>query len=118
MNPGSAPRVTLEQVNAAIVGETYTVLPDGRTTVCQLTLYNGFTVEGTSACVCKENFDQEIGNPIARKNAVEKVWPLLGFRLADHLCRPALTEASARADAEGKPRPDFVDPVPAVLRLV
>ena len=46
---GNAPRVTPEQVEAAIIGETYTVLPNGRTTVCQLTLDNGFTVEGMSA---------------------------------------------------------------------
>lgn len=80
-----APRVTLADVNAAIVGETYTVLPNGRTTVCQLTLDNGFTVEGQSACVSIENFNAEIGNKIARDNAVNEVWKLLGFRLADKL---------------------------------
>lgn len=116
MNPGSAPMITSAMVNAAIVEESYTLLPNGRTTVCQLTLYNGFTVEGTSACVCKENYDPEIGNSIARKNAVEKIWPLLGFRLADRLCRPALTEADAAADLAGTPRPDHVDPVPELLR--
>lgn len=81
----TAPRVTPEQVEAAIVGETFTVLPNGRTTVCQLTLDNGFTVEGLSACVCVENFDAEIGNRIARQNAVSQVWQLLGFRLRDQL---------------------------------
>lgn len=79
----NAPRVTLEQVQAAIKGETYTVLPDGRTTICQLTLDNGFTVDGHSACVSKENFDAEIGNKYAREEAVKKVWAYLGFRLAD-----------------------------------
>lgn len=80
-----APRVTLADINAAIVGETYTVLPNGRTTVCQLTLDNGFTVEGLSACVSIENFNAEIGNKIARDNAVNELWKLLGFRLADQL---------------------------------
>lgn len=80
-----APRVTPEQVGGSIVGETYTVLPNGRTTVCQLTLYNGFTVEGQSACVSDENFNAEIGNKIARQNAVEKIWPLLGFLLAQKI---------------------------------
>ena len=90
MNPGSAPRVTLEQVNAAIIDETYTVLPDGRTTVCQLTLDNGFTVEGSSACVSKENFNAELGNKYSRERAVNKVWELLGFRLADAIKAGAL----------------------------
>jgi len=81
----TAPRVTPADVDAAIVGETYTVLPNGRTTVCQLTLANGFTVEGLSAAVSLANFDAEIGQKIARQNAVNQVWPLLGFRLADKL---------------------------------
>ena len=83
----SAPRVSLGQVEAAIVGETFTVLPNGRTTVCQLTLDNGFTVEGISAAVSIENFDAEIGNKIARQNAVGEVWKLLGFRLRDQLSK-------------------------------
>ncbi len=81
----TAPRVTPGDIEAAIKGETYTVLPNGRTTVCQLTLDNGFTVEGISAAVSIENFDAEIGNKVARQNAVGKVWELLGFRLRDKL---------------------------------
>lgn len=81
----TAPRVTIEQVEAAIREETYTVLPDGRTTICQLTLDNGFTVDGHSACVSKENFNPEIGNKFAREEAVKKVWGYLGFRLSDQL---------------------------------
>lgn len=79
----NAPRVTPEEVQAAIKEETYTVLPNGRTTVCQLTLDNGFTVEGLSACVNIENFDLEIGKQISRRRAEDKVWKLLGFRLAE-----------------------------------
>ena len=78
-------KVTQEDVDAAIKAESYIVLPNGRTTVCQLTLDNGFTVEGSSACVSQDNFDLMLGRSIARENAVEKVWPLLGFRLADQL---------------------------------
>lgn len=79
----TAPRVTQEEVEAEIVDETYTVLPNGRTTVCQLTLRNGFTVEGISAAACIENFDAEVGNKIARADAVIQIWPLLVFRLRD-----------------------------------
>ena len=83
----NAPRVTPDQVAAEVVGETYTVLPNGRTTVFQLTLKNGFTVEGISAAVSIENFDAEIGNKVAKQNAVGKVWELLGFRLRDELAK-------------------------------
>jgi hypothetical protein len=54
-------------------------------TFCVLRLKNGFTVTGESACASPENFDAEIGRRIARQNAVQKIWPLLGFRLRDQL---------------------------------
>lgn len=82
---GNAPRVTLEDVDASIIEADYIVLPDGRTTICMLTLDNGFTVRGESSCVCVENFDDQMGRSIAYKAAQDKVWPLLGFRLADKL---------------------------------
>lgn len=54
-------------------------------TFCVLVLRNGFTVTGESACASPENFNAEIGRRIARENAVNNVWPLLGFRLRDKL---------------------------------
>lgn len=58
-------------------------------TFCVLVLTNGFTVTGESACASPENFNEEIGRKVARANAVNKVWPLLGFRLRDELQRGA-----------------------------
>ena len=95
MNP--APAVSESDVRNAIVSATYTVLPNQRTTVCQLTLDNGFTVEGMSACVSFENFDAELGKMLAYSKAVEKVWPLLGFRLADRLYQNPKDEPKADA---------------------
>ena len=80
--------------------------PMGRLTFCVLILDNGFTVTGESACASPENFNAEIGRRIARENAVNKIWPLLGFRLRDELARPVLTDADAAADLAGTPRPD------------
>lgn len=54
-------------------------------TFCVLVLRNGFTVTGESACASPENFDAEIGRKIARQNAVQKIWPLLGFALKERL---------------------------------
>lgn len=78
-------KVTIEDVAAAIVDETYTVLPDGRTTICQLTMRNGFTVDGKSACVDKAEFNTELGNKYARAQAVEKVWMFLGYDLQNQV---------------------------------
>ena len=83
--PGQAPRVTKEEVDAAIIQQDFTVLPDGRTTVCTMTLDNGFTVRGESSCVFIENFDEGIGRSVASKNAENEVWKFLGFRLAERL---------------------------------
>ena len=58
-------------------------------TFCVLTLRNGFTVTGESACASPENFDAEIGCKIARENAVQKMWPLLGYELKSRLHRKA-----------------------------
>lgn len=82
-------KVTIEDVEKAILSETYTLLPNARTTVCQLTLIDngdtGFTVEGQSACVSKENYNPDIGNKIARERALDQVWMVLGYDLAKQL---------------------------------
>ncbi len=56
-------------------------------TFCVLVLRNGFTVTGESACASPENFNAEIGRKIARQNAVQKIWPLMGFALREKLAQ-------------------------------
>lgn len=95
-----APRVTLEHIESTIVSEHYLNAgrsvsraegplpldhPLGLLTLCFLTLKNGFTVTGESACASPENFNQELGQQIARHNAVEKVGMLEGYLLREHL---------------------------------
>ena len=57
----------------------------GLLTFCVLVLRNGFTVTGESACASPENFDAELGRKIARQNAVQKIWPLMGYELRSNL---------------------------------
>ena len=73
---------TQEEVSTAIEA-----IPDPlhQLTFCVLVLRNGFTVTGESACASPENFDPEIGRRVARANAVQKIWPLLGFLLKEKL---------------------------------
>lgn len=54
-------------------------------TFCVLVLQNGFTVTGESACASPENFDAELGRKIARENAINKLWPLMGYELKQRL---------------------------------
>lgn len=59
-------------------------------TFCILTLENGFTVTGESACASPENFDAEIGRKIAYNNAREKIWVLEGYLLKQKLHEQSL----------------------------
>ncbi len=110
----TAPRVTPADIEANIAAEIYStgldcaaeaagdargvfnrIKPDVDLTVvndslrlltfCVLVLRNGFTVTGESACASPDNFDAEIGRKIARQNAVQKIWPLMGYELRSKL---------------------------------
>lgn len=71
--------VTRESIEALIAKEDY--WNNGKTTVCILTLTNGFEVIGTSAPVDKSNFDLEVGSKYAKEKAIDKIWELEGYRL-------------------------------------
>ena len=87
----NAPRLTPDKIDSVIVKQEYYTFPGNKQTVCCLTLANGFTVVGESACVSPENYDREIGNKIAFDNARGKIWELEGYLLQASL-------ASANAD--------------------
>ncbi|RYF52228.1 MAG: hypothetical protein EOO38_00835 [Cytophagaceae bacterium] len=93
-----APRLTAREIASQIVDCTYTTLPSQKAMVCELTLRNGFTVRGDSACVSKENFDQTIGEKVAYKKAFDKIWELEGYLLQDRLHE---AKAKARQQDEG-----------------
>jgi len=71
--------------NAPQIWRTGEASPLHLLTFCVLVLKNGFTVTGESACASPENFDAEIGQRIARENAVQKIWPLMGYELRSKL---------------------------------
>lgn len=104
----TAPRITPADIEANIAEEHYFTAADGvrgaavadgidaggapqleLLTFCVLVLRNGFTVTGESACASPENFDAEIGRKIARQNAVQKVWPLMGYLLKQEIYNAA-----------------------------
>lgn len=107
----NAPRITIEAIEANIasehyftggdgfVGNAWRTVSDGRVvtpplplellTFCVLVLRNGFSVVGQSACADPRNFNAEIGRKIAREDAIDKVWPLMGYELKTHLAQEA-----------------------------
>ncbi|EGT3609848.1 TPA: Gp49 family protein [Morganella morganii] len=108
MKGKTAPRVTPAHIESLITSEHYFTAADGVAglhsakaqrypddasvppalnllTFCVLVLKNGFTVTGESACASPENFDAEIGQKIARQNAVNKIWLLEGYLLKQKL---------------------------------
>lgn len=56
-----------------------------RMTFCVLVLRNGFAVTGESSCVNPETFNTEVGREVARENAINKIWPLMGYELRTKL---------------------------------
>jgi hypothetical protein len=76
-------KVNLTEMMAKIKDTTYTLLPNGRTTICQVTLENGFTVEGSSACVVKEEYNQALGEKYSFEKVIDKMWELEGYLLAE-----------------------------------
>ena len=70
---------------AKIEDVVYTVLPNGRTTVCSITMRNGYTVNGEASCVLKSNFDAALGRKYSYEAAIDKLWPLEGYLLAERL---------------------------------
>ena len=102
----TAPRVTPQRIEEVIEDVQYFTAGDGAygyqtreetvdvatypsaldlLTFCVITLKNGFTVTGESACASPENFNEEIGRKIAYDNAKNKIWPLEGYLLKEQL---------------------------------
>lgn len=76
-------KVTKESIEGKIAKVDYLVLPDSTVTLCNITLKNGYSVRGESACVDPRNFNVEIGKGLAYKQAFDKLWPLEGYLLAE-----------------------------------
>lgn len=81
----NAPRLNPELISDCIKSDAYYVFPGTQTTICLLTLTNGFTVSGKSSCASPDNFDAEIGKKLARENARNKIWQLEGYLLKQKL---------------------------------
>lgn len=86
-----APRLSPTMISETIISEQFYIFPGTTTTICCLTLRNGYNVIGTSAAASPENFDEAIGKRIARDNARNQIWELEGYLLKDKLAGYSVT---------------------------
>lgn len=93
-------RVTPEYITSRIQQVAFTVLDGTTVTLCNLTLDNGFSVRGESACVYEEHFDEQVGQKLAYHDALHKLWPLFGFLLAEAKYAAAKSTDAPSTDAK------------------
>lgn len=56
-----------------------------KTTICLITLDNGYEVVGSSACLDLSSYNFEIGKEFAREDAIKKLNTINGFLLTEHM---------------------------------
>lgn len=101
-------KVTREHLGKRIAAADYVVMPDGRTTVCQLTMQNGFTVRGESSCVSVGNFNKELGEKYAYEKAFDAAWAFEGYLLAELRHREARGDENRHREEQEKARRDVL----------
>lgn len=95
----SPARITREYIESRIASTAYVRLtpPNDTVTICSITINNGFSVRGESACVDPANYRADSGEKTAYDQAFGKLWPLFGFLLAETrrvATEPPLAEAA------------------------
>ena len=77
-------KITPEFLQSEITGIEYRRLT-GTMTHCTITVVNGFTFTGESACADPSNYDKELGEKLALEDAKRKMWVPYGFMLKEKL---------------------------------
>lgn len=73
-------KLTPDYIESQVVDTKYQV--DGTFTICTITTKAGIKLVGTSGCLDPKNYVEEVGESIARRNAVEQIWALEGYFVA------------------------------------
>lgn len=121
----TAPRITPEDVEAAIASEHYFTAEHGiegavsrgelwarhaaewpgdtpmpYITHCVIILRNGHKIVGVNTgAVSNANFDPELARRLARQDAINQIWPLLGFALRERLAAAPMVAVDAQSGA-------------------
>lgn len=92
LKAATAPRVTEESIKARIKSVEYTLR--GITTVCYITMKNGFQFVGHSTPASPSNFNVEIGERYAYDNAFKHIWTHEGYLLRERLSEQEATNGN------------------------
>lgn len=76
-------KVTVGDLFNKVKSTKYLVIPGTTTTICYLTMQNGFTILGQSSCVDPNEYNVATGEKYAYENAIEQIWQLEGYLLAE-----------------------------------
>lgn len=79
----SFPRVTEESIKNRISSVDY--IHHETTTVCFITMKNGFKFVGTSTPASADNYREELGKKYAYDNAFKQIWTHEGYLLRENL---------------------------------
>ncbi len=75
--------VTMNDMLDRIDETKYTLMEGTTTTMCQVRMVNGYTVWGKSSCVDPAKYNQALGEKYAFEDAINQLWPLEGYLLAE-----------------------------------
>ena len=84
--------LSVEFIESVVEGAIFKQIDDTTTTLCILTLKNGYVVVGQSACIDKNVFEFEVGKQIAYEDAFGKIWELEGYLLAQRRFEAGITQ--------------------------
>ncbi len=110
-------QVTSEALAAKIVDATYVVMPNGRTTICQLTMENGFTVGGESSCASVAKFNKALGEEYSYKSALDKAWAFETYLLAEDRHRESRGDTNTLESLQQEARLKLVHELMDILRI-
>lgn len=80
-----APRVTEKSITNKIAAVDYS--HHATTTVCFITMNNGFKFVGTSTPASPANYRDELGKKYAYDNAFKQIWTHEGYLLRENLSK-------------------------------
>lgn len=91
------PRVTEQDILNKIIDKTFTLMPSGRTIICEITMTNGFTFQGKCTPVVVDEKSTLIAQAKALVDAVHNAWPYYGFLLREELYRAELARVAKQS---------------------
>lgn len=79
--------VTLPSIQEKVVSVRYERVKDTTTTLCFITMRNGHLIIGKAACVDPAKYNVALGEKYAYEDAINQIWPLEGYLLAEDIHR-------------------------------